>query len=168
MPLCFAPSRECVMCAVLRSRLPPAKHPAMQKSLIHRHFCDAGKFSRKLMRRQNFFARRRASARTTRCTRRRRAAAKHKIKTVHYYFFPAVVIRWQCSSIRDCTYLCRHPLRLGGQQWRRRERKQRRRRRRQNVGRRSSLRRIRSSASHALKIASHEPAAFEGWSTISL
>jgi hypothetical protein len=41
--------------------------------------------------------------------RRRGAALTHKIKWSHCYFFPAVVIGWQCTSIRDCT-VCRHPL----------------------------------------------------------
>ena len=95
----------------------------------------------------------------------RRRRLHTKCKWSHCYFFPAVVIRWQCGSIRDCTARYRHPLKLGGQQWRSAERKQRRRRRR-SVGRRSSRRRNRSSASHVSKIASHGPAAFEDGSTI--
>ena len=70
----------------------------------------------------------------------RAAALTHKIKRSHCYFSPAVVIRLQCGSIRDCT-APRSPstLRLGGQQWRRREkRRKRQRRRRRSVGRRSS------------------------------
>jgi hypothetical protein len=70
----------------------------------------------------------------------------------------------QIDSRLHWTYIAIHSW-LGGQQWRRRERKQRRRRR-QNVGRRSSLRRNRSSASHVSEIASHGPAAVEGGSTI--
>ncbi len=35
--------------------------------------------------------------------RERGAALTHNIKRSHCYFFPAVVIGWQCSSIRDCT-----------------------------------------------------------------
>jgi hypothetical protein len=57
------------------------------------------------------------------------------------------------SARRFATALhrCRHPLRLGGQQWRRRERRRQRlrrpRRRRKLAKRRSSRRRYRSSAS---------------------
>jgi hypothetical protein len=75
---------------------------------------------------------------------------------------PVVV---QIDSRLHWTYIAIHSW-LGGQQWRRRERKQWRRRR-QNVGRRSSLRRNRSSASHVSEIASHGPAKVEGGSTIS-
>jgi hypothetical protein len=32
-----------------------------------------------------------------------RGALTHKIKQSHCYFFPAVVIGWQCRSIRDRT-----------------------------------------------------------------
>jgi hypothetical protein len=74
---------------------------------------------------------------------------------------PVVV---QIDSRLHWTYIAIHSW-LGGQQWRRRERRQRRRRR-QNVGRRSSLRRNRSSASHVSEIASHGPAAVEDGSTI--
>jgi hypothetical protein len=98
---------------------------------------------------------------------RRKAAVTHIIRWSHYYFFPAVVIELQCLSIRDGT-VCRHPLRLGGQQWRRnvrRKQRQRRRSRRRPSGRRSSLRRDRSSASHVSKIASHGPADVEGGSS---
>jgi hypothetical protein len=35
--------------------------------------------------------------------RQRVAGLTHKIKRSHCYFFPAVVIGWQCMSIRDCT-----------------------------------------------------------------
>jgi hypothetical protein len=95
--------------------------------------------------------------------RSRAAALTHKIKWSHCYFFLAVVIRMQCGSIRDCTAPIRHPLKLGGQQWRRREKRKlrRRSRRRRRLARRSS-RRYRSSASHVLKIASHGPASVEG------
>ena len=69
----------------------------------------------------------------------RAAALTHKIKRSHCYFSPAVVIRLQCGSIRDCT-APRSPstLRLGGQQWRRREKRRKRQRRPRSVGRRSS------------------------------
>ena len=75
------------------------------------------------------------------------AALTHKIKRSHCYFSPAVVIRLQCGSIRDCT-APRSPstLRLGGQQWRRREKRRKRQRRPRSVGRRSSQSRNRSSA----------------------
>src|SRR3984893_15656505 len=74
-----------------------------------------------------------------------------------------------CGSIRDCTVPIRHPLKLGGQQWRRREkRKLRRRRQRRPLGRRSSRRRLRSSISHESKIGSHGPADVEGVVMISL
>jgi hypothetical protein len=38
-----------------------------------------------------------------RASQRSRAAVTHKIKWSHCYFFPAVVIGWQCCSIRDGT-----------------------------------------------------------------
>ena len=72
------------------------------------------------------------------------------------------------SARRFATALhrCRHPLRLGGQQWRRRERRRqrpRRRRRRQRLAvRRSSRRRYRSSTSSRSKVTSHGPADVEG------
>ena len=61
----------------------------------------------------------------------------------------------------------RHPLMLGGQQWRSAERKQLRRKQRRSGGRRSRLRRDRSSASHVSEIASHGPAHVEGGSMIA-
>jgi hypothetical protein len=90
------------------------------------------------------------------------ASLTHKIKWSPCYFSPAVVIRLQCGSIRDCT-APRSPstLRLGGQQWRRREKRRKRQRRPRSVGRRSSQSRNRSSASHVSKIASHGPAGVE-------
>ena len=36
-------------------------------------------------------------------SRRQGAALTHKIKRSHCYFFPAVVIGCECTSIRDCT-----------------------------------------------------------------
>jgi hypothetical protein len=60
-------------------------------------------------------------------------------------FFPLVYFGCQCSSIRDCTAPIRHPLKLGGQQWRRREKRKQRRRRPRSVGRRSRRCRCRSS-----------------------
>ena len=90
------------------------------------------------------------------------ASLTHKIKWSPCYFSPAVVIRLQCGSIRDCT-APRSPstLRLGGQQWRRREKRRKRQRRPRSVGRRSSQSRNRSSASHVSEIASHGPAGVE-------
>ena len=91
----------------------------------------------------------------------RGAAPTHKIKRSHCYFFFAVVIRKvvRIDSRLHCTEY-RHPLKLGGQQWRRREKRKlsRRLRRRRPLGRRSSLRRLRSLISLESKIGSHGPA----------
>src|SRR5271155_6146057 len=56
----------------------------------------------------------------------------------------------------------RHPLKLGGQQWRSEKRRQLRKLKRRRSGRRSSLLRNRSLASHVPGIASHGPAHVEG------
>src|SRR5271168_3853367 len=61
----------------------------------------------------------------------------------------------------------RHPLRLGGQQWRNGKRRQLRKSKRRRSERRSSLLRNRSSASHVSRIASHGPAQVEGGSMIA-
>ena len=91
----------------------------------------------------------------------RGGAPTHKIKRSHCYFFFAVVIRKvvRIDSRLHCTEY-RHPLKLGGQQWRRREKRKlsRRLRRRRPLGRRSSLRRLRSLISLESKIGSHGPA----------
>jgi len=133
-----------------------------RKPRFHRHFCVLRKHSQKFSERENACTPRRASIRRHRSILLRAAALTHKIKRSHCYFSPAVVIRLQCGSIRDCT-APRSPstLRLGGQQWRRREKRRKRQRRPRSVGRRSSQCRNRSSASHVSKIASHGPASVE-------
>jgi hypothetical protein len=68
-----------------------------------------------------------------------------KLSRTTVNFFPLVYFGCQCSSIRDCTAPIRHPLKLGGQQWRRREKRKQRRRRPRSVGRRSRRCRCRSS-----------------------
>jgi hypothetical protein len=118
-----------------------------RKPRFHRHFCVLRKHSQKFSERENACTPRRASIRRHRSILLRVAALTHKIKRSHCYFSPAVVIRLQCGSIRDCT-APRSPstLRLGGQQWRRREKRRKRQRRPRSVGRRSSQSRNRSSA----------------------
>jgi hypothetical protein len=100
------------------------------------------KFLRKCTRCKNLSEFCHATAHCALCKRSRVAALTHKIKWSHCYFFLAVVIRMQCRSIRDCTAPIRHPLKLGGQQWRRREKRKlrRRSRRRRRLARRSSRR----------------------------
>jgi hypothetical protein len=133
-------------------------HDAL-KPRFHRRFCVLRKHSQKFSQRENACTPHRASMRRHQSILLRVTALTHKIKRSHCYFSPAVVIRLQCGSIRDCT-APRSPstLRLGGQQWRRREKRRKRQRRPRSVGRRSSHSRNRSSASHVLKIASHGPA----------
>ncbi len=133
-----------------------------RKPRFHRHFCVLRKQLQKFSERENACTRRRASIRGHRSILLRAAALTHKIKRSHCYFSPAVVIRLQCGSIRDCT-APRSPstLRLGGQQWRRREKRRKRQRRPRSGGRRSSQNRNRSSASQVSKIASHGPAGVE-------
>jgi len=58
---------------------------------------------------EKFLGARFAGLRFAFAPQQRGAALTHKIKWSHCYFFPAVVIGWQCTSIRDCT-VCRHPL----------------------------------------------------------
>ena len=104
--------------------------------------------------------------------RRRGAALTHKIKWSHCYFFPAVVIGWQCMSIRDCTA----PMSPSTQARRAAMAKKRKTKaaakktaKKTTLAgrRRSSRRRYRSSTSHQSKIASHGPADVEGASIIA-
>ena len=71
----------------------------LQRVEIFAHDCAA----------EIFFHARFAGRRFAFAPQQRGAALTHKIKWSHCYFFPAVVIGWQCTSIRDCT-VCRHPL----------------------------------------------------------
>jgi hypothetical protein len=74
-----------------------------QKSASHRHFCNARNFSRAVAPPKFFFVTYFVFAARVDAVQRRGRALTHKIKQSHCYFFPAVVIGWQCTSIRDCT-----------------------------------------------------------------
>ena len=74
-----------------------------EKSAFHRHFCYAPNFRSTNARAKKFHTRRSAGDNDVYAAVQRGAALTHKIKRSHCYFFPAVVIGWQCKSIRDCT-----------------------------------------------------------------
>jgi hypothetical protein len=97
----------------------PAQTRANDARRVRARRNSANRFGREtpnspaLLAHANFFVRvcadkrivRRALHRRPRCGWRRAsgAAVTHKIKRTHCYFFPAVVIGWQCWSIRDRT-----------------------------------------------------------------
>jgi hypothetical protein len=149
-----------VLCLV--SRAHTSKVARRTKTTISSAFLRFTQTFAEIPQHENACTPRRASMPDHRLILLRAAALTHKIKRSHCYFSPAVVIRLQCGSIRDCTKP-RSPstLRLGGQQWRRREKRRKRQRRPRSVGRRSSQSRNRSSASHVSKVASHGPADVE-------
>jgi len=89
----------------------------------------------------------------------RRSYAQTPAESLLFFSCCSNAVAVPVDSRRHCTDVAIHSS-LGGQQWRRRERKQRNRRR--SVGRRSSLRRFRSSALLRSKIASHGPAHVDG------
>jgi hypothetical protein len=90
--------------------------------------------------------------------------AQKQLKSLLIFFCCSNPMSVPVDSRRHCTES--PSTKLGGQQWRRRERKQRRRNRQRSVGRRSSLRRYRSSTFlFNAKIASHGPAGVDDGST---
>ena len=89
----------CEACTTMRN----AQRRTAWKPAFYRHFCAAPKVLPARAAKNDSASCDLPRAPVAFASRRRGAALTHKIKLSHCYFFPAVVIGCQCTSIRDCT-----------------------------------------------------------------